>query len=84
MILDLALDFALAAVALMVSEFDAVQRDQVDQWFGPRLPILALSVLVLAAGLAADVRAGIAAAERAIDGGDAARTLERLRAASRR
>jgi anthranilate phosphoribosyltransferase len=38
----------------------------------------------MAAGLAADVRAGIAAAERAIDGGDAARTLERLRAASRR
>ena len=44
-----------AAVALMVSEFDAVQRDQVGQWFGPRLPILALSVLVLAAGLAAVV-----------------------------
>jgi len=53
---------------------------------GPARDMLLLNagMSIMAAGLAADVRAGIAAAERAIDGGDAARTLERLRAASRR
>jgi anthranilate phosphoribosyltransferase len=53
---------------------------------GPARDMLLLNagMAIMAAGLAADVRAGIAAAERAIDGGDAARTLERLRAASRR
>ena len=41
------------------------------------------SMSIVAAGIATDVAAGIAAAERAIDSGEAARTLERLRVASR-
>ena len=53
---------------------------------GPARDMLLLNagMAIAVAGVAADVRAGVAAAERAIDGGDAALTLERLRAASRR
>jgi anthranilate phosphoribosyltransferase len=46
--------------------------------------LLNAGMAIVAAGLADAPRAGIDAAARAIDGGDAARTLERLRAASRR
>jgi len=53
---------------------------------GPCRDMLLLNagMAIVAAGVAADAESGIAAAERAIDSGDAARTLERLRAASRR
>jgi anthranilate phosphoribosyltransferase len=45
--------------------------------------LLNAAMAIVAAGIATDVAAGIAAAERAIDSGEAARTLERLRVASR-
>jgi DNA polymerase-3 subunit epsilon len=40
--------WAWGAVALMLSEFDFEQRARVAEWFGPRLPIGVLALLVLA------------------------------------
>ena len=51
---------------------------------GPRLDMLLANAAaaLVAAGVAGDLAAGVGGARAAIDGGDAARTLERLRAAS--
>lgn len=51
---------------------------------GPRLDMLLANAAaaLVAAGVAIDLAAGVGCARAAIDGGDAARTLERLRAAS--
>ncbi|MBT9486304.1 MAG: 3'-5' exonuclease [Rubrivivax sp.] len=45
--------WAWGAIALMLSEFDFEQRARVAEWFGPRLPIGVLALLVLAGGGAA-------------------------------
>lgn len=45
--------WAWGAIALMLSEFDFEQRAQVAAWFGPRLPIGVLALLVLAGAGAA-------------------------------
>ena len=49
----LLLALAWLTVAMMMHGFDAVQRDQVTQWFGPRLPLAVLCALAAAAGVAA-------------------------------